>query len=392
MHLKGFTVGIPREIMPGENRVAVIPDTVDKMVQAGAKVLIEMDAGKNSFFKDEDYENKGANILKDPAEIFGQADILLKVKEPNYNQELGKYEVELMKEGSCLICFLHPANPSNHDTIKMIANKNIISFTLDSIPRISRAQQMDALTSMSTAAGYKAAILAAYHLARFIPMMPTASGVISPANFLVIGTGVVGLQAIGVAKRLGAKVKGLDIRVEANEQAKSLGAEVIPFDVPQDLAVGEGGYAKRLSEEWYQKERNVLIPYIKESDAVILSGLIPGEVSPLLVEREVIDEMKKGSAIIDVAVDQGGNCELTKPGEEYIYNGITISGLKNLPTTLAVDATSMFAQNVWQFLSYLPSYGQIEAGVEDEIIKEPLVTINGDIVHRGTLQAMEKES
>lgn len=388
MQLKGFTVGIPREIMPGENRVAATPETVSKMIQAGAKVLIESGAGKNSFIDDEDFLECGAVVVEAPTKVFENSDIVLKVKEPAFNEEIGKHEIDLMQEKCYLICFLHPANPSNHDLVKKLADKKITSFTLDSIPRISRAQQMDALTSMSTAAGYKAAILAAYHLSRFIPMMPTASGVIQPANFLIVGAGVVGLQAIGMSKRLGAKTKAIDIREEANEQAKSLGAEAIQFDVPQELAVGEGGYARRLPDEWYEKERDLLAPYIKESDAVILSALIPGEVSPLIIKKDVIDEMKKGSVIVDIAVDQGGNCELTKPGEEFDYNGIVISGLKNLPTKLAIDATYMFSQNIWQFLSYLTSKGEIDTNVDDELVKEPLVTMNGDIVHRGTLQAM----
>ncbi|UMZ73652.1 NAD(P) transhydrogenase subunit alpha [Natranaerofaba carboxydovora] len=389
MRLNGLTVGIPREIMPGEKRVAATPETVQKMKEAGAKVLVETGAGENSFFNDEDYIDRDAEIVKEPSELFGHSDIVLKVKEPSINDSINKHEVELMKENSHLICFLHPANPSNHETVKLLADRNITSFTLDSIPRISRAQQMDALTSMSTAAGYKTVILAAYHLARFIPMMPTATGVIPPAEFLVVGTGVVGLQAIGMAKRLGAKVKAVDIRNEANEQAKSLGAEIIPFEVPQELATGEGGYAKRLPDEWYEKERELLAPYIKESDAIILSALIPGEISPQLVKKDSVVQMKKGSVIVDIAVDQGGNCELTKPGEEYEYNGVTISGLKNLPADLAVDATSMFSQNVWQFLSYISEDGKIKTDKDDEVIKNPLVTINGEIVHEGTLNAMK---
>lgn len=390
MQLEGVIIGIPREIMPGEKRVAAIPDTVQKMTEAGARVLIESGAGEDVFFTDQNYKEKGAEIIEKTEDLFNEANVILKVKEPNYNENLNKHEVELMKENSTLICFLHPANPENHETVNMLAKKNITSFTLDSIPRIARAQQMDALTSMSTAAGYKTAILAAYHLGRFIPMMPTASGVIPPAEFLVVGTGVVGLQAIGVAKRLGAKVKSIDIRDEANEQAKSLGAELIPFEVPQELAVGEGGYAKRLPEEWYEKEREILAPYIKKSDVVITSGLIPGEVSPILISKETVNDMKKGSVIIDIAVDQGGNCELTKPGEEYMQNGVMISGRKNLPANLPEDATSMFSHNIWHFLSYIFKDGKVQINNEDEVIREPIVTLKGEIIHKGTLQSMGK--
>lgn len=392
MELSGLTVGIPREIMAGEKRVAATPETVQKMIEDGARVLVESGAGEGSYFSDEDYGGAGAEVIRGPEALYREARVVLKVKEPGYNEELGKYEAEMMREGTYLICFLHPANPINHDKVRMLAQNNIISFTLDGIPRISRAQQMDALTSMSTVAGYKAIIFAANHLARFIPMMPTAFGVIQPANFLVVGTGVVGLQSIGMARRMGAKVRALDIRPEAQEQAKSLGAEIIPFDVPADLAVGEGGYAQRLPEEWYEKEREVLEPQVAESDVVILTALIPGEQAPLLVNPSAVEKMKKGSVIIDIAVDQGGNCELTRPGEDYSFQGVLISGLLNIPATLPVDATRMFAQNVRYFLSYLVRNGELSTDVSDEIIGQSLVTTEGRIVHRGTLLAMGEET
>lgn len=391
MQLNGLTIGVPREIMPGEMRVAATPETVQKMTEAGARVLVESGAGEGAFYSDEDYRQAGAEVADAPEELYREAGVILKVKEPGYNEELGKNEADLMGEGTHLICFLHPANPINHEKVKLLAKNKIISFTLDGMPRISRAQQMDALTSMSTVAGYKAVIFAANSLGRFIPMMPTSFGVIQPATFLVVGTGVVGLQSIGMAKRMGAKVKALDIRQEAQEQAKSLGAEIVPFEVPQELAVGEGGYAQRLPEEWYEKERELLEQHMEESDVVVLTALIPGEQAPVLVKTPAVEKMKNGSVIIDIAVDQGGNCELTRSGEEYRSHGVTIIGMLNIPATLPVDATRMFAQNLWHFLQYLVQDGSFNMDRSDDIIRQTLVTTGGRIVHRGTLLAMGEE-
>ncbi len=389
MKLEGLTVGIPKEVMEGENRVAATPETVKEMVENGAKVLVEKGAGIGALYDDDQYREAGAEIIPDPSEIFGNSDIVLKVKEPLYNEKAGKSEEELLSEKQVLISFLHPANPSNHDTVRKLAQRGVISFTMDSIPRISRAQKMDALTSMSTVAGYKSVIIAANNLSKFVPKIPIAAGNIEQAQFLVVGTGVVGLQAVSNAKRLGAKVKSIDIRPEANEQAKSLGAETIPFDVPEELAVGEGGYARRLPEEWYEREREVLMDHIKESDAVITTALIPGEKSPVLITEDMISEMKKGSVIVDVSIDQGGNCEVTKGGELYEYKGVKICGPKNIPASVASDATNMYARNLWNFLDYIVEDGKVNTESEDEIIEKSIVTKDNEIVHEGTLLAME---
>lgn len=392
MQYAGITIGVLREIMPGEKRVAVIPETARKFVENGASVLIESGAGEGAYFHDDDYIAAGAQIAPDASTVYNNANVFLKVKEPKFNESLGRHEAELYPEGTVLISFLHPANVLNHEMVEKLRDKKITSFTLDSIPRISRAQKMDALTSMSTVAGYKAVLFASDQLARFIPMMPTAFGVIKPAQFLVIGTGVAGLQSVATARRLGAKVKTLDIRPEANEQAKSLGAEVIPFDIPADLAVGKGGYARRLPEEWYEKEREVLTPHVQESDVIILTALIPGQVAPILVDKPMVEKMKKGSVIVDIAVDQCGNCQLSVAAENQMYNGVLISGITNIPATLPVDSTWMFAQNIMHFINYLAVDGKVNTDTGDDIIKETLVTIGGKIVHRGTLQAMEKSN
>lgn len=391
MQIDKIIIGVPREIMPGEKRVAAIPDTVGKMVSAGARVLVEAGAGAGAYIDEESFKEKGAEIISDVREIYKQANIIIKVKEPRYHEELGKHEAELFPENGVIISFLHPAHSVNHEGIKILAERGITGYTLDGIPRISRAQQMDSLTSMSTVAGYKAVIFAANNLGRFIPMMPTSFGIIHPAQFLVIGTGVAGLQAIATAKRLGAKVKTLDIRPEANEQARSLGAENIEFNIPPELAVGEGGYARRLPGEWYEREREILAPHVAESDAVILSALIPGEVAPLIIDEPMIKKMKKGSVIVDIAVDQGGNCAITRCGEEFNFDGVTISGIMNIPATLPIDATNMFAQSTFNFLSYLLQDGTVKTDTSDEIIHSTLVTHGGRIVHHGTLMAMGLE-
>jgi len=390
MKFDGLTIAVPREIMPGERRVAAIPQTVEQCVKAGAKVIVESGAGEKAFFGDDHYSEAGAEILPGVKEVFQNADIVLKVKEPQLNEELGIHEIDLIPEKSILISFLHPANPANHEMVKKLAARGLTSFTLDSIPRISRAQHLDTLTSMSTVAGYKSVITAAFNLSRFIPMMPTSAGVLQPAQILVVGVGVAGLQAIATAKRLGAKVKALDIRPDANEQVRSLGAESIQFDLPEGIGVGEGGYAKGLSEEWYEKEREVLAPHIKESDAVILAALIPGEEAPLLVTKNMVEDMKKGSVIVDISIDQGGNCELTRRSEEYDHEGVFISGLLNIPAYLPVDSSRMFAQNTYNYLSYLIEDGKLKFDLEDEVIRESLVTYDYKVVHEGTLKSMEE--
>ena len=388
MQYEGITVGVPKEIMQGEKRGAIVPESVRSLVGNGARVLVEAGTGDGALWDDRDYAEAGAEVLPGPLDVYSSANVFLKVKEPLFNEELGRHEADMLPEGSTLVCFLHPANPSNHETIGLLAERGIRSFTLDGVPRISRAQKMDALTAMSTAAGYKAVLLAADYLPRFIPMMPTAFGVIKPAEFLVIGTGIAGLQAVATARRLGAKVKTLDIRPEANEQAKSLGADVIFFDVPHELSVGREGYAMRLPEEWYRKEREAVTAHLKDADAVILTALIPGERAPILVDGEMVEKMKKGSVIIDIAIDQGGNCQLTEAGKTSLHADTWICGMKNVPARLPVDSTWMFSRSAVHFLSYIIKDGTINADIDDEIIKGTLVTVDGRIVHRGTLEAM----
>lgn len=381
-------IGIPKEIMPGEARVAASPEAVKKYIADGSTVLIEKNAGVGSYYLDEHYVAAGATIIDSAKEVYEKADLILKVKEPLFNTEYNQHEVELMHKGQYLITFIHPASPVNHDMVRKLANQGVISMTLDSVPRISRAQSMDALTSMSTCAGYKGILMAANELPKFIPPMFTAVGAMQPAKVLVIGVGVGGLQALATAKRLGATTYATDIRPAAVEQALSLGAKVIDLEVPADMAIADGGYAKALPEEWLAKERAKLTEIIKEMDVVFCGALVPGKVAPILITEEMVKQMPHGSVIVDISIDQGGNCALTPPGATEVKHGVTIIGVKNIPGTLATSSTWMFAQNVYNLVKFLTKDGMIQLDMSDEIVKAILVTIDGKIVHTGTLEAM----
>lgn len=381
-------IGIPKEIMFGEARVAATPDTVKKFVEDGMTVLVESNAGVKAHFYNEDYEKAGAKVLPDVKLLFEQADLILKVKEPQFNEELQQHEVDLMHEGQYLITFLHPASPVNHKMIENLAKTGVIGLTLDGVPRISRAQSMDALTSMSTCAGYKGMLMAANDLAVFMPQMFTAVGMQKPAHVLVIGAGVGGLQALATAKRLGAVTHAMDIRPDAMEQAKSLGAKLIETTVPEELAIGKGGYALQLSEEWLEKERQVIAEVIKDMDVVFLGALIPGRVAPILVTEEMVKSMKNGSVIVDISIDQGGNCELTPAGKKEVIHNVMINGVKNIPGLIPSASTQMFSQNVYNLVKYLVKDGTIELNLEDDIVHSILVTHNQKIVHEGTRDAM----
>ncbi len=388
MKLKGLTIGIPKEIMKGEKRVAATPDTAAKMLKEGAKVLVEEGAGLGAYFTDEEYEKQGAQIIKDPCDLYSKADIILKVKEPQFNQSKGKHEVDMMHKDQYLITFLHPASPENHDMVKKLAQRGIIAFTLDGIPRISRAQSMDALTSMSTVAGYKSVMIAANKLGKFMPMIGTAIGMIQPSNVLVAGAGVAGLQAIATARRLGAVVYAIDIRPDACEQAKSLGAKVLETGIPAEAAIAEGGYAKHLPEKWLNKEHEVLSEIVPKADIIILTALVPGKIAPILITEEMVRSMKKGSVIMDVAIDQGGNCEITQGGNVIEKHGVIIDGTKNIPGILPISSTWMFANNIYNYMCNLVQNGKVTINTNDEIIASSLVTYNSEIVHKGAREAM----
>lgn len=381
-------IGIPKEIMHEEGRVSAIPETVAKLKADGFTVLVEKNAGAGAFFSDEEYAASGAEMIDDVAELYKRADIILKVKEPQFNEAKGIHEVDMMHAGQYLITFIHPASPVNHEMVKKMAANGIIGLTLDGVPRISRAQNLDALTSMSTCAGYKGILMAANDLAKFIPQIFCAVGMIKPCNAMVIGTGVAGLQALATAKRLGAVTYAADIRPAAAEQATSLGAKVIDTGVPAEVAVGPGGYANALSEEWLEKEREALKDTIKDMDIVFCSALVPSKLAPIILTEEIVKSMKPGSVIVDISIDQGGNCAITVPGERAVKHQVTIEGIKNIPGLLPTSSTWMFAQNIYNLVKYLAKDGNITLDRSDEIVSGILTTIDGEIVHKGALEAM----
>jgi NAD(P) transhydrogenase subunit alpha len=388
MKYQGLTIGVPKEILAGERRVAATPETVAQFVKDGAQVLVEAGAGLGSFFNDDAYRAAGAVVLADVREVYKTADLILKVKEPQFHEGLGVHETQLLRQGQVLITFLHPASPGNHSMVKALAERGVISLTLDSIPRISRAQSMDALTSMSTVAGYKAVLMAANRIPKFMPLMGTAVGMLQPAQVLVIGTGVAGLQAVATAKRLGAVVYAADIRPDAREQAKSLGARLLELGIPEELAVGEGGYARHLDPAWLEKEREALKETVAGSDMVITSALVPGKEAPILITREMVESMRPGSVIVDISIDQGGNCELSEGGVVKEHNGVIVDGTKNIPGTMPTSSTAMFSKNVFNFVENLVAEGKVNLNLDDEIIRSTLVTWDGKIVHEGTLESM----
>ncbi|MBR3021685.1 MAG: NAD(P) transhydrogenase subunit alpha [Bacteroidaceae bacterium] len=381
-------IGIPKEIMHDEARVAATPETVGKFVNDGFEVLVERSAGDGALYHDEDYAKAGATIVDDPQEIYDRAEMILKVKEPLFNEQKGKHEVDMMHKGQYLITFIHPASPVNHEMVKQLTSRGVTAITLDGIPRISRAQNMDALTSMSTCAGYKGILMAANLMTTFVPQMFTAVGQIKPARVMVIGVGVAGLQALATAKRLGAITYAADIRPMAVENAGSLGAKVVDTTVPAELAIAEGGYANRLPDDVLVREQEALKETIQDMDIVFCSALIPGKIAPIIITEEMVKGMKKGSVIVDISIDQGGNCALTPKGGIEKKYGVTLMGVKNIPGLLPTSSTWMFANNLYNLVKYLVKDGHMVLDRSDEVVQKSLVCIDGQLVHAGAKEAM----
>ncbi len=381
-------IGIPKEIMHDEARVAATPETVGKFVNDGFEVLVERGAGEGALYHDEAYLQAGARLLDDPQQVYDQAELILKVKEPLFNEQKQKHEVDMMHSGQLLITFIHPASPVNHDMVRRMTTRGITAITLDGIPRISRAQNMDALTSMSTCAGYKGILMAANHLTTFVPQMFTAVGQIKPAKVMVIGVGVAGLQALATAKRLGAITYAADIRPMAAENAISLGAKVVDTCVPAELAIAEGGYARRLPDEVLAAEREALKSTIQEMDIVFCSALIPGKVAPVIITEDTVCGMKKGAVIVDISIDQGGNCAITPKGGIETKHGVTLMGVKNIPGLLPTSSTWMFSNNVYNLVSHLVRDGRLVLDRDDEIVRSSLVCADGKLLHAGAREAM----
>ena len=381
-------IGIPREIMHSENRVSATPDSCEKLIKDGHQVLVEKGAGLGAYFHDEAYAAAGASMLDDVRELFSRADLILKVKEPLYNERTACHEIDLMHKGQYLITFIHPASPTNHEMVKAMATKGVTAMTLDGVPRISRAQSMDALTSMSTCAGYKGILIAANLLPSFMPQIFSAVGMIKPLNALVIGVGVGGLQALATAKRLGAVIYAVDTRAAAREQAQSLGARIIDINIPEDQAAGPGGYALNLSHDLLEQERGLIAPHLPKMDIVFLSALVPGKLAPVIITDDMVKTMKPGSVIVDISIDQGGNCQGTVPGDVVQKDLVNLVGIKNIPGLLPTSSTWMFSQNVYNLVKYLVRDGVIALDPTDPIVQGILTTQAGQVVHQGAREAM----
>jgi NAD(P) transhydrogenase subunit alpha len=372
-------IGIPKEMTPGERRVAAVPETVAKMIKAGMEVFVESEAGIAAYVDDNDYIKAGAKIV-DATTLFNQSDTILKVNRPLFDEKKSAHEIDFFKEKSTLIAPLFPSR--NPDLIAKLREKKITAFSLDLLPRIARAQSMDILSSMSNLAGYKSVILAADYLGKIFPMMTTAAGTVIPAKVIVIGAGVAGLQAIATARRLGGVVIAFDTRPIAAEQVKSLGADFVSLETHHEEAQDTGGYAKEQSAEFYQKEQDIIRKYIKEADVVITTALIPGKEAPILITEEMVKEMRHGSVIVDLGIEQGGNCALSEPGKVVVKHDVTIIGLLNLPSTMPIHASLLYSKNLFAFLNYIaPQMEKNEFDRTDDIVKGCLITFQGDIVH-----------
>lgn len=379
--------GIPKEIAGGETRVAVVPKMVAQLKKGGGDVLVQSGAGQAASYSDAEYEEAGATIVGDAPSLYAEADIVLKVQPPGMNEDVGKHEVEMMKPGSTFIGFLAPV--SNQDVINQMVEKKITSFSMEFVPRIARAQSMDALSSMASIAGYQAVILAAQHLGKFFPLMMTAAGTIPPARVLILGAGVAGLQAIATAKRLGARVEAFDVRPAVREQVESLGAQFVEMEFEEDAETA-GGYAKEMSEEFLLKEREIIGGRLARIDAVISTAQVFGKQAPVLITEEMVKQMSEGSVIIDLAAEQGGNCELTEAGKDVVRDGVTICGPLNLPAALPIDASQMYSKNVTNLVRSLYAEDDGSLDFEDEITQSACITHNGEIVNAMVKEAFQK--
>jgi NAD(P) transhydrogenase subunit alpha len=370
-------IGVPKETADGERRVALVPEVVRKLADKGLEVLVQRGAGAGAMLSDELYEEAGAKLVDDP---WG-AGVVVKVAPPSA-EEAGRLETD-----SVLIAFLQPL--TNGDGIKAIAQTGATSFALESVPRISRAQSMDALSSQANIGGYKAVLIASTEIGRFFPMLMTAAGTIRPATVLVLGAGVAGLQAIATARRLGAVVQGFDVRAAVKEQVESLGAKFLEFDLGGDLE-GEGGYARVLTAEQQAMQQELMAEAIGKVDVVITTAAVPGRRAPILVTEQAVKLMKPGSVIVDLAAETGGNCELTKPGETVIEHDVKILGLLNVPSTMAEHASQLYARNIDALLGLMISEeGELKLDFEDEIIKGACITRGGEIVNEAAAKAAQ---
>ena len=370
-------IGVPRETFPGERRVALVPGAIPNLTKAGLQVIVEEGAGVGAGYPDADYVSKGAKIVPDRAEVFRAADIIVQVLCYGSNDKTGKADVALYRTAQTLVGFLRPLG--SIETIREIASKGVTSFSVELIPRTTRAQSMDALSSMGTICGYKAVILASDKLPRIFPMLTTAAGTITPARVFIIGAGVAGLQAISTARRLGAVASAYDLRPAAKEQVQSLGGRFVELPIEAKDAEDARGYARAQDETFYKRQRELLGKVVAESDVVITAAVIPGKKPPVLVTKEMVASMAPGAVIVDLAAERGGNCELTHPGEITVEHGVTIIGWFNLASSVPYHASQMYARNVSAFLLHLVKDGKLQLDLDDEIVRETLLTHGGEV-------------
>lgn len=372
-------VGVPKEIYPNERRVALVPGVIPNLKKAGLDVVVEAGAGTKAGYPDSEYTEKGARLIASRSEAFQTADIIVQFLCHGANDKNGEEDLPLMKQGQALIGFLRPLGTVK--TLQDIAERGVTSFSVELMPRTTRAQSMDALSSMATICGYKAVLIAADTLPRMFPMLTTAAGTIAPARVLIIGAGVAGLQAIATARRLGAVASAYDMRPVAKEQVQSLGGRFVELAIEAKDAQDAHGYGTAQDESFYQKQRELLGNTIEQSDVVITAAVIPGKKSPVLVTKEMVQRMALGSVIVDLAAERGGNCELTKPDQTVVEHGVTIIGEFNLAGAVPYHASQMYARNVSAFLVHLVKEGKVQLNLSDEIIRETLVTQGGEVVN-----------
>jgi NAD(P) transhydrogenase subunit alpha len=374
-----MVVGVPKESFPGERRVALVPAVIPSLLKAGFEVVVESGAGAGAGYPDAEYAGKGGKIFPQRAEVFKAADVVLQVLCYGSNDVTGKGDMPLLRPGQLLIGFLRPLG--SVEIVQEVASTGVAAFSIELMPRTTRAQSMDALSSMATICGYKAVLLAADRLPRLFPMLTTAAGTITPARVFIIGAGVAGLQAIATARRLGAVTSAYDMRPAAKEQVQSLGGRFVELPVEAKDAQDSRGYARAQDEPFYQRQRELLSRVVAESDVVITAAVIPGKKAPVLVTRDMVEKMAPGSVIVDVAAERGGNCELTQPGQVVVEHDVTIIGYINLASTVPYHASQMYARNITAFLVYLIKDQKIEINTGDEITRETLVTQGGEVVN-----------
>jgi NAD(P) transhydrogenase subunit alpha len=378
-------VGILKETFPGENRVAIVPTTVPSLQKAGFIVHVESGAGIQAGFPDKLYEDQGAVIL-DRAEVFAKSDVLLQIRAVGTNPKTDSDDIKALKEGQIVIGLIDAL--TNAGAVKSLASSKVKAFALELVPRITRAQAMDVLSSQANIAGYKAALIAADSLPRMLPMMMTAAGTMTPARILVIGAGVAGLQAIATCNRLGAIVSAYDIRPAVKEQVQSLGAKFVELELETGESEDKGGYAKAMDEEFYKKQRELMAKVVAENDAVISTAAIPGKKAPILITEEMVAGMKPGSVIVDLAAESGGNCESTIAGETIIKDGVKIIGPVNVPSSVPYHASQMYAKNIANLLLLMAKDEELNINLEDEILKESLVTDGGNVVNERVKESL----